>query len=61
MIFFDANVKRLAKAHNLYHESSCPKVIYSGYRHSSDSAKFASQYADNISQGSYKVGQLSGG
>jgi len=58
MIFFDANVKRLAKAHNLSYESSCPQDIFSGFRHSANRLKLATQYADNISQGSYKVGPL---
>ena len=49
MIFFDANVKRLAKAHNLSYESSCPQDIYSGFRHSANRIKLATQYADNIS------------
>lgn len=49
MIFFDANVKRLVKAHNLKHESSCPQVIYSGFRLSANRLKLATQYADNVS------------
>jgi hypothetical protein len=49
MIFFDANVELCAKADNLAYESSCPKIIYSSYRLDSDSADFATQYADNIS------------